>query len=338
MRLLAGLLAGQLFAATLIGNEQLSRRPMGRVAEPLRLMGAQVALAAGERPPLSVTGSALRGIDYRLPVASAQVKSAVLLAGLYAEGETVVREPAPTRDHTEQLLAALGAPIERAPDGTRLRAPSRLRPLAEFVVPGDLSSAAFLVVAATIVADSDILLAAVGRNPTRTGLLDALAAMGGRCTWSSETADGPEPSGDLSVQAAPLRATTIAGALVPRLIDELPVLAVAATQATGVTEVRDAAELRVKESDRIGALAAELAKLGARIDPRPDGFAVHGPVQLRAATVDSHGDHRLAMALAIAALVADGETVVTGAECIADSFPGFAQALVALGATVETVD
>jgi len=335
MRLLAGLLAGQGFPVVLTGNAQLSGRPMGRVAEPLRRMGADVRLAEGDRPPIELRGGALHGIDYTLPVASAQVKSAVLLAGLFARGVTAVREPAFSRDHTERMLRQMGAPLEVHPDRVEVRAVERLEPLGEYAVPGDLSSAAFLIVAATLVPGAEIVITGVGANPGRAGLLDVLASMGADLAWLSRAETGGEPAGDLRVRASGLAGVRIGGAFVPRMIDEFPILAVAATQADGVTEVRDAVELRVKESDRIDTLVAELRKLGARIEPRADGFDVEGPVRLRGDVVDSHGDHRLAMALAVAGLVAEGQTVVEDTGCIADSFPGFAEVLGRLGARAD---
>ena len=313
MRLLAGVLAGQSFDSTLDGSEQLRRRPMRRVTDPLRRMGAQIEDDDG-RAPLRIRGSRLHGTRHRLEIASAQVKSALLLAGLHADGPTTIIEPGPSRDHTERLLTAMGA--ELVLDGRVIRllnSDVELQPL-DLTIPGDFSSAAFPMIAALIVPRSDVRLVAVGINPTRTGLLDVLRRMGG----------------DVVVQG-----TLIEGDDVVRAIDEFPVLAVAATQAEGTTEVRDAAELRVKEVDRIGLLAMELRKLGARIEERPDGFIVEGPARLEGARVDSHGDHRLGMALAVAGLVAQGETVIENADCIADSFPGFEATLARLGAEVR---
>jgi 3-phosphoshikimate 1-carboxyvinyltransferase len=353
MRLLAGLLAGQPFLSLLSGDAQLRRRPMARVVEPLRLMGATVLGRDGGRlPPLAVHGGCLRGIDYTLPVASAQVKSALLLAGLYADGPTTLHLPGPARDHTERMLLAMGGRLDigdwrcpqsaaRAPDrhdpisNIQLTPVERLQP-ADLTVPGDFSSAAFLIVAATLVPGSEITVEGVGVNPTRTGLLDALRAMGADVTLHGERAVGGEPVADLAVRTSPLRGVEIGGPLVVRAIDELPILAVAATQAQGETVVRDAGELRVKETDRIATTVQELRRLGAEVEPRPDGFVVRGPTPLHSpefvegqgTVVDSHGDHRLAMALAVAGLVARGQTRVHDVDCIADSFPGF-QALVA---------
>jgi 3-phosphoshikimate 1-carboxyvinyltransferase len=336
MRLLAGLLAGHGVRATLAGNAQLARRPMARVADPLRAMGAQIALGESGRPPIALAGNGpLHGIDYALPMPSAQVKSALLLAGLYADGATVVREPAPARDHTERMLRAFGATVGREDGAVTIERAERLV-LPEFYnVPGDFSSAAFLLVAALLVPGSQIALERVGFNPTRTGLYDVLQAMGADLGWLDSEEEHGEASVQLRARASGLRGTRVDGELVPRTIDEFPVLAVAATQAEGVTEVRDAAELRVKETDRIAALVEELRKLGARIEALDDGFVVEGPARLRGARVGSHGDHRLAMALAVAGLVADGETVVEDTACIDDSYPGFAAALAQLGAEVR---
>jgi 3-phosphoshikimate 1-carboxyvinyltransferase len=333
MRLLAGALAGQTFDSTLDGSAQLRKRPMRRVTEPLRQMGARIEDQDG-RAPLVIRGSSLHGTVHQLEVASAQVKSALLLAGLHANGPTTIIEPGPSRDHTERLLAAMGA--ELAIDGNviRLLNPGvALEPL-DVSVPGDFSSAAFLTVAALLLPRSEVRLPAIGLNPTRTGLLDALRRMGGDIALAGLGEESGEPVGGLRVRASGLTGTVVEGYEVVRAIDELPVLAVAATQAKGITEVRDAAELRVKEVDRISLLAAELRKLGAQIEERPDGFVVEGPTRLRGARVSSHGDHRLGMALAVAGLAAEGETVVDDADCIADSFPGFTKTLVKLGAEV----
>ena len=338
MRLMAGLLAGQAFFSILHGHDQLIKRPMGRVVEPLRRMGASIHGRQGGRlAPLAIQGLLLQGVDYTLPVASAQVKSAVLLAGLYARGLTIVREPSPARDHTERMLTAMGAPIRvLGPVITSERPRRPLRPL-DLTVPGDLSSAAFLVAAGLLAPQSRVVIAGVGINPTRTGLFDVLAAMGADILFENEREEAGEPVADLIVQHGELRGVDVGGALIPRAIDELPVLAVIATQAHGRTVVRDAAELRVKETDRIATVAAELRKMGAQIEERPDGFVVEGPTPLRSAPVWSHGDHRLAMALSIAALVASGPVLVEDVECISDSYPGFEATLTRLGVQMETV-
>lgn len=339
MRLLAGMLAGQAFGSTLDGSAQLRRRPMRRVVEPLSLMGACIASSDGHAP-LTISGRPIHGIEYRLQVASAQVKSAMLLAGLFAEGATVIREPGPSRDHTERMLRAMGANISSSEGTVTIRPPAEgetsdpLLPV-QIVLPGDFSSAAFLIVAGLLVQGSKLEVRNVGVNATRTGLLEVLAAMGATVDVQNEHVESGEPVADVFIQSAGngLRGTAIAGQLVVRTIDELPILAVAATQAEGVTQVRDAGELRVKEVDRVACLAEELRKLGAKIEDLPDGFAIEGPVPLRGAVVDSHGDHRLAMALAVAGLVAYGETTVLDAGTASDSFPGFWETLAGLGAT-----
>lgn len=335
MRLLAGLVAGAGIMTVLAGSDQLNRRPMGRVADPLRRMGAIVLGRQGGRlPPLAVQGGQLRGIDYPLPVASAQVKSAVVLAGLFTPDLTVVHEHPQgiSRDHTERMLRTMGAPVISL--GTRVtseRPAGPLQPL-DLEVPADMSSAAFLMAAALLVPGSRIELASVVLNPTRTGLFDVLAGMGAHFVVENVLEVAGEPVGDIIVQHSDLRGTVVAGDLVVRSIDEMPVLAVAATQAHGTTVVRDAGELRVKETDRIATVVEELRKMGAQIEARPDGFIVEGPTPLRGSAVDSHGDHRLAMALVVAGLVAQGETVIHDTECIADSFPGFERLLIKLGA------
>ena len=329
MRLLAGILAGQPFYSVLTGNEQLRRRPMGRIAEPLRRMGATVlGRDDGRLPPLTILGGDLHGIEYRLPVASAQVKSAILLAGLYADGATVIHEPGPARDHTERMLVAMGASIEV--QSSKLKVQSSKLSSLDIVVPGDISSAAYFIAAACLVPEAEVVVG-IGVNPTRTGFLDALKEMGADIEVENQQEVSGEPVADVVVRAGGLRGIEVRGDQVPRMIDEFPILAVAATQAEGETVVRDAAELRVKESDRIAAIVAELRKLGACIEERADGFVVEGPTSLRGTVVDSHGDHRLAMSLIVAGLLAEGETIVEGTECIDDSFPGFEGILTALG-------
>lgn len=334
MRLLAGILAGQSFACTLTGNEALRRRPMARIIEPLRRMGATIFGADGDRlPPLHIEGAALHGIAYHLPVASAQVKSALLLAALYAKGPTLLHEPAPSRDHTERMLKAMGISLDTV--GTQIvldPAPTADKPLPplDISVPGDLSSAAFFIVAACLLPDSSVRVRDVGVNPTRTGLLDVLRGMGAQIIVENERLVSGEPVADIVARSSRLHGVTIGGDLVPRMIDEFPILAVAATQAEGITYVRDAAELRVKESDRIAAIASQLTRLGARIEERPDGFVIYGPTPLCGIEVDAHRDHRLAMSLAIAGLLATGRTSIEGAESIPDSFPGFERQLGAI--------
>ncbi len=331
MRLLAGLLVGQPFYSVLTGDAQLLRRPMDRVADPLRAMGAHIWGREGGRfPPLSIQGGALHGAEHRLNVASAQVKSCLLLAGLYAEGETTVIEPGPSRDHTERMLKARGVAVRTEGLRHTLQGPAERLNAVETIVPGDFSSASYFIVGAMLVPDSRVLLKNVNINPTRTGLLDALAAMGGSVQMANRRDTGGEPVADLLIESQPLRAASIGGDLVPRMIDEFPILALAATQAEGVTRVRDAAELRVKESDRIATIVSALRALGAHIEPYDDGFDIEGPTPLVGTTVECYGDHRLAMTLAIAGLIASGQTTIQGSECIADSFPGFQECLLTL--------
>ncbi len=336
-RLLAGLLAGQPFHSVIVGSEQLRKRPMGRVVEPLRLMEADIAgREQGRLMPLSFRGGQLYGVDYTLPVASAQIKSCLLIAGLFADGLTVVREPGPARDHTERMLQAMGAPIVR--HGSIITSEKPQDPLhsLEITVPGDFSSAAFLLAAAAVASGhQQLTVTSVGVNPTRRGLLDVLVEMGADITMDHWGESVGEPTGDLHVRSSQLKATTIGGKDIVTLIDELPIFAVVATQAQGSTIVEDAAELRVKETDRIATTVSELRKMGANIEERADGFIVHGPTPLHGARVDSFGDHRLAMALAIAGLIADGATVVQDSDCISDSFPGFEMILERLGAALD---
>ena len=338
MRLMAGLMAGQPFPSVLDGSEQLRKRPMRRVVEPLRTMGADITDTDG-RAPLTIHPARLSGQVHRLKVASAQVKSAILLAGLFAEGQTTVIEPGPGRDHTERMLTAMGAAIHQ--DGATVTLQpldgAALRPL-DMTIPGDPSSAAFLVAAAAMIPGSDVQVTGVGLNATRTGLIDALRRMGARIEYEDEVEQGGEPTGTIHVRGGELHATEVGGEEVVRAIDELPILAVAATQAQGETIIRDAQELRVKEVDRIAMLAAELRKLGASVEEKPDGMILSGPARLHGAEVESYGDHRMGMALAVAGLAALGDTTILEAECMDDSFPGFATALASLGARVATGD
>jgi 3-phosphoshikimate 1-carboxyvinyltransferase len=339
-RLLIGVLAGQPFWTLLTGDDSLRRRPMKRVVEPLARMGATiVGRADGSRLPLAVRGAERpRAIAYDTPVASAQVKSAILLAGLRADGPVTVTEPAPSRDHSEVMLRAFGARLERRETSVTLHpGPLHGTPVQ---VPGDISSAAFLLVAGAIVPDARVTVAGVGVNPTRTGLLDVFAAM--QVPVASAPVEVPgdgERLAALSVQTAEARGTTVGGSVIPRLIDEIPVLAVLAATAHGQTEIRDAAELRVKESDRIAAVKRELGKMGVRVEERPDGMVIPGGQRFRGAQVASGGDHRMAMALAVAALVADGETVIDDVACVQTSFPTFVELLNTLaGGAAVTVD
>jgi len=321
MRLLAGILAGRPFTSLLTGDDQLLRRPMARVIEPLERMGAKIESKDG-RAPLVIHGTVLRGAEHRLPVASAQVKSALLLAGLTAQGATTVQEPGPSRDHTERILRTMGADLRIDGQRITISPANRLAPV-DLRVPGDLSSAAFWIVGAAIVRGARLTVADVGVNPTRTGLLDVLRAMGASVEMSNGRSECGEPVADLTVTGRELRGVTIDGETVVRMIDEFPILAVAATQARGSTVVRGASELRVKESDRIASVVAALRGLGARIEDRPDGFVIEGPTRLRGGEVDGGGDHRLVMALAVAGWIADGPVAIAGAERADDSYPGF---------------
>lgn len=336
MRLMAGLLAGQQFPSILNGTAQIRGRPMDRIVDPLHLMQAQVfGRQNGKYAPLTVVPSRLKSIEYLMPVASAQVKSCLLLAGLYAHGLTVVRQPGPARDHTERMLGAMGAPVTALGDTIYSERPQTpLQPL-DITVPGDISSAAFLLVAASAQSDSDLTIVDVGINDTRTGIVDALSEMGASIRYKDRTSQGGEPMATLVISGGGLRGMEFGGEQIVTMIDELPVLAVAATQAEGRTIVRDAQELRVKETDRIATTVVELQKMGAKIQETPDGFMVDGPTQLHGTDVDSHGDHRLAMALAVASLIAKGETTIYNAHVTADSFPGFEATLQALGVNVQ---
>lgn len=345
MRLLCGLLAPRYFSSRLVGDRYLSRRPMRRVIEPLERMGARIGGGGGEHAaevyaPLTIAaldaGARLRGIHYRSPMASAQVKSAVLLAGLLAEGSTTVSEPALSRDHTERMLTFLGAPLERHGLEVTVAAVGwarRLEPR-DLEVPGDLSSAAFLLGAAALVPGSQVTLRGVGSNPTRTGFIDALRAMEGAVEISPAVEKAGEPIADLTARASSLRGTEISGELTVRAIDELPLLAALAAHAGGTTVIAGAAELRVKESDRVQATAAMLRAFGVDVEERPDGLRIAGG-GARAGVVESHGDHRIAMAGAVCALAAPGRTVIRDVDNVATSFPGFASALAQLGADVE---
>ena len=330
MRLLAGLLAGQSFDSVLTGDASLSTRPMQRIIAPLERMGARIGAAEGGVPPLRVHGNnPLHGIEIKTEVASAQVKSAILLAGLRARGETCVREPRPTRDYTERMLEAFGWPVTYAPGLARLSGGHRLR-ATDVAVPADFSSAAFFIIAATLVPGSELRLRCVGINPRRTGLLHVLQAMGADIQVHPMGEQGGEPVADLVVRHAPLRGIEVPVEHVADMIDEFPALFVAAACATGTTVVRGAAELRVKESDRIAAMAAGLRALGIAVEETPDGAVIRGGA-LRGGVVDSLGDHRIAMAFAAAGQVADGAVAVHDVANVATSFPGFAAAAAAAG-------
>lgn len=328
IRLLSGLLAGRPFHSVLVGDESIARRPMKRVVSPLLEMGAQIdGRLNGEFTPLSIRGGNLKGITYHSPVASAQVKSAILLAGLQAEGVTTVHEPHLSRDHTERMLTAFGVHVQPFEGGVSIQGGGQLTSQEEIRVPGDISSAAFLLAAAAMLPGSELLIRDVGINPTRTGILDALTEMGASIELQRERVWGGEPVADLFIRYSRLKGIHLGGALIPRLIDEIPILAVLATQAEGTTIISNAEELKVKETNRIDTMVKELRKMGAKIEPTEDGMIIEGPVQLTGATCESHGDHRIGMAMAIAGLVAEGQTSVKDAEAINVSFPGFQELL-----------
>lgn len=329
IRLAAGIMAGQPFASVLDGSYQLRRRPMKRITDPLTLMGAKIQSTEG-KCPLVIEPAQLKGIRYEMPMASAQVKSAVLLAALFADSPTTIVEPGPARDHTERMLTSMGVDIRVVSNEVTIQPNQHLKPM-NLTIPGDFSSAAFLLVAASIVPDSDLTITGVNLNPTRTGLLDVLLAMGANITVTETGLEAGEPVGDLRVQYSELHGTRIGGEMVVRMIDEFPVLMVAALAAKGETIVHNAEELRVKETDRIAVMATELRKLGAEIEERPDGFRILGQQRLIGTRVDGHDDHRVAMSLTVAGLVADEMTVVTDAKCADDSFPGFAETLQNIG-------
>ena len=337
IRLLAGLLAGQDFFTILTGDESIRRRPMGRVVKPLREMGATIAgRKGGELAPLALTGSRLRGLTYASPVASAQVKSSLLLAGLYAEGTTRVSEPRKSRDHTERLFRYFGIPVQE--DGSTVAIQGRPsvgwagKPV---VVPSDLSAAAFFIVGATLVPGSDVMITSVGINQTRTGILEILTEMGANIQILNRRDEAGEPVADLRVRAASLHGVRIGAERIPQTIDEFPILCVAAALAEGKTEITGASELRVKESDRIATMATELRKMDAAAEETKDGLIIQGlgntkSTRLRGAVCTSYGDHRVAMAMAIAGLAAEGDTKIQDTDCIETSFPGFESKLLEL--------
>lgn len=327
IRLLIGLLSGQNFYSVLNGDNSIGKRPMKRVVQPLRLMGADIwGREDGDFAPLSIKGSQLNHFQYTLPVASAQVKSAVLLAGLYAAGETVIKEPLLTRDHTERMLETMQADIKISPPEIKIKGGTELRST-DIFIPGDISSAAYFIAAASILKDSRIVIKQVGINPTRTGIIEMLKKMGTKIDILNYQLKSNELRADLMIECSKLKGVEIKKENVPFLIDELPLIAVLATQAQGKTVVSGARELRVKESDRIKAIVSELKKMGADIGEEEDGFIANGPVRLQGAVCESYNDHRIAMSLAVAALFAEGKTVIRNSECIDISFPGFEKIL-----------
>lgn len=328
MRLMTGLLSGQNFFSVLTGDQYLRKRPMKRVVEPLASMGAQITgRGGGSLAPLAITGGRLTGINYQSPIASAQVKSALMLAGLYADGETRVTEPSLSRDHSERMFQFFGADLDRTVNGVAVRGGRELTGR-DISVPGDISSAAFFLVAALIVPGSELLIRNVGVNPTRTGVIDILQAMGGDIVLQNQREVSGEPVADLLVRSSSLKGIEISGDVVPRAIDEFPVVCVAAAVAEGITVVKDAKELRIKETDRISAMADNLRAVGAgQIDETEDGMIIHGVESLAGGAVTSYGDHRIAMAMSVAALVCRHEVKVDDVSCVATSFPGFYELL-----------
>jgi 3-phosphoshikimate 1-carboxyvinyltransferase len=328
MRLFAGLLAGQTFESRLVGDASLSRRPMDRVIAPLRKMGANIVAEGPEQtPPLRIHGGSLRGIQYTSPIASAQVKSAILLAGLFAKGKTTVNEPSVSRNHTELIYNYFLVRTATPEDGSVTVFGDQVPESRDFDIPGDLSSAAFWLVAAAAQPGGHLLVRDIGLNDTRTALLGVLVRMGAQVREAVEDVDQLEHRGIIEITGAPLKGTVIQGKEVPQLIDELPVLAVAGALASGTTIIRHAQELRVKETDRIAAIAHNLRIMGAQVIEMSDGLEIHGPAPLRGSRVASFGDHRIAMAFAVAGLFADGETIIQDADCIRESYPGFESVL-----------
>ena len=324
IRMLSGILSGNPFFSVLTGDESLRGRPMARVITPLKQMGAEISARADDRyPPLAIRGKKLKPVRYDMPFASAQVKSSILLAGLYAEGMTEIREPARSRDHTERMLPAFGAEIIVDGLSVRIKGAPELK-ATEVYVPGDFSSAAFFIVGALLIENSDITIKGVGINPTRTGLLDALKEMGAQIELQNVRTVSGEPIADIHCRGgAELKAINITKERIPALIDEFPILCVAATQAEGVTTIRGAEELRVKESDRIKSMATELGKMSVDLEEFEDGVSIRGRGGLKGAVIESYGDHRIAMAMTIAGLIADGVTTINGVSSVNISFPGF---------------
>ena len=326
IRMLSGILSGQSFVTRISGDDSLCQRPMKRIITPLTQMGAKIHARKGNFPPLSIEGGALQAIQYSLPVASAQLKSAILLAGLFAEGETEVIEPSPTRNHTEVALKEFGVEVNIRENRIALRGRQRIHAI-HTEVPGDISSAAFFIAAATLLPDSEIILQGVGLNPGRRAIVDLLQKMGASIETLDQLQRGGEPAGDLRIRSATLKGGKISGEQIPQVIDEIPILAVLATQTHEGLEIRDAEELRVKESDRIKSLVENLRAMGATVEEFEDGMFVAGRQSLRGSLINSYGDHRIAMAFAIAGLLAQGETVIEGGECAAVSFPEFFETL-----------
>ncbi len=326
MRLMSGILSAQPFHSVMTGDASLSKRPMNRIVHPLTMMGAVIHTKEGGFPPLQIQGTTLHPIHYNSPVASAQIKSSVLLAGLFADGKTSVTEPKQSRDHTERMLPCFGIPVEKAGLTVSVTGPAKLQ--SAFIdVPGDISSAAFCIIGALLIQNSNVIIKNIGINPTRTGLIDVLERMGAMIQKTNVSNVNGEPRADLTVTTSPLRSIEIGSKTIPLLIDEIPVLAIAAARAEGTTIIRDAKELRVKESDRIHAIGKNLRAMGVEIVTFEDGFAITGPQSLKGANIDSFGDHRIAMAFSIAGLIAEGKTVIQDSECADISYPAFFKTL-----------
>ncbi|HAQ06243.1 MAG TPA: 3-phosphoshikimate 1-carboxyvinyltransferase [Bacillus bacterium] len=323
IRLMMGILSGLPFETVLEGDESIARRPMTRVTIPLAMMGAHISgRNNAEFTPLTVKGRNMKGITYELPVASAQVKSAILLAGLQAEGTTTIIEPVPTRDHTERMIKQFGGKVDQAANTITVNGGQELKGT-NVRVPGDISSAAFFLAAGAIIPGSELLLRNVGLNPTRTGIIDVLRSMGADISIKQFETMSAEPAGDIRIKYSQLKGTTVEGSLIPRLIDEIPVIALLATQADGTTIIKDAAELKVKETNRIDTVVNELKKLGASIDATEDGMVIHGKTPLKEGTVSAHGDHRIGMMLSIAALMSNGKVYLEESDSVAVSYPDF---------------
>jgi 3-phosphoshikimate 1-carboxyvinyltransferase len=323
IRLLLGILAGRPFFSSIIGDHSIGKRPMTRVTEPLRSMGAQIdGRNNGEFTPLSIRGGHLNPIHYNMPVASAQVKSALILAGLQAEGETIIIEKAESRDHTERMIRKFGGEVHKNNREITIKGGQRLS-ASDILVPGDISSAAFFLVAAAIVPNSEIVLKNVGLNPTRTGIIEIMNKMGANLEISQNEVDSFEPAGDITVKTSSLRGTVVEGDVIPRLIDEIPIIALLATQAEGTTIIKDASELKVKETNRIDTVVQELTKLGASIEATDDGMIIHGGTTLTGGKVSSHGDHRIGMMLAIASLLSKDKVELENPDAISVSYPNF---------------
>ncbi|MBD3180915.1 3-phosphoshikimate 1-carboxyvinyltransferase [Candidatus Poribacteria bacterium] len=322
MRLISGILAGQPFYSVLTGDDSLRSRPMGRIAKPLRMMGAQVYCRKGEKAPLTIIGGNLNPVEYKTPVASAQIKSCILLAGIYAKGETTVTEPAESRDHTERMLRSFGAEVISSGLNRMIKGRPKLSGH-KVIVPGDISSAAYFITAAVLCPGSEVVVRNVGINPTRDGILVALKMMGADISMENQREESGEPVADIRACSSSLQGCDFNGDLIVRMLDEIPLVAVAATQAQGQTKISDAIELRVKETDRISATVSELRNLGAKIAELEDGMVIEGDIELAGGLCKSHGDHRMAMSMTIAGLIADSETTIENINCVDTSFPGF---------------